>query len=144
MFLQIYSAIPLHSSRGSKLCNSIAVTFGFGTLSYFVIIQFFLFHCNHCVCASQPSKIDMRSFSAEVGSCGYHVYRGNNWTNLVIHQPVQVSIETNVISRAYGPYCCKITVTRRDRIDAVTVGHIPRDYRGLSITVANIQYRGGG
>ena len=54
-------------------------------------------------------------------------YRGNNWTNLEIHQPVQVSIEINAISKAYDPYCCKITITRRNRIGAVTVGHIPRE-----------------
>ena len=29
--------IPFHSSRASKWCYSIAVTFGFGTLSYFVV-----------------------------------------------------------------------------------------------------------
>ena len=62
----------------------------------------------------------------------------------MIHQPIQVSIETYVISRAYGPYCCKITVTRRDRIDAVTVGHTPRELSWFvyyCFTVANIQYR---
>ena len=130
----------------------IAVTFGFGTISYFVIIQFFLFLCNHCVCAIQPSKIRHAIFFSHVGSRGYQVYRGNNWTNLVIHQPVQVPIETNVISKAYDPYCCKITITRRDRIGAATVGHIPRKlswfvYYFLQVggsvtsTVASIQYR---
>ena len=66
----------------------------------------------------------MQSFSAEVGSRGYHVYRGNNWAKLVIHQPLQVSIETNAISRAYDSYCCKISVTRRVRIAAITFGNI--------------------
>ena len=130
----------------------IAVTFGFGTISYFVIIQFFLFLCNHCVCAIQPSKIRHAIFFSHVGSRGYQVYCGNNWTNLVIHQPVQVSVETNVISKACDPYCCKITITRRDRIGAVTVGHIPRELSwfvdyflqvggSVTTTVASIQYR---
>ena len=59
MFLQIYNVIPLHSSRCLKWCHSIAVTWGFGTLSYFVVTQFFLslFATNVLLCASQPSKI---------------------------------------------------------------------------------------
>ena len=54
MFLQIYNVIPLHSSRCLKWCHSIAVTWGFGTLSYFVVTQFFLSLCNQCliVCKS--------------------------------------------------------------------------------------------
>ena len=104
------------------------------------------------MCASQTFKIRHAIFFSQVGSRGYYVYRGNNWINLVIHQPVQVSIETNAISKAYDPYCCKITITWRDRIGAVTVGHIPCELlqfvyyflqEGGSITgtVASIQYR---
>ena len=75
MFLQIYNIFPLHSSRGSKW--------------YFVVIQFFLFLCNHFVCVQvNLRRYDRQSFSAEVGSCGYPIYRGNNWTNLMIHQPI--------------------------------------------------------
>ena len=94
----------------------------------------------------------MQSFSTEVGSCRYHIYRGNSWTNLMILQPVQVAIETNAISEAYDPYFGKMTVTRRDRINAITVGHTPRELsqfvyyflqEGGSVkgTVASIQYR---
>ena len=67
---------------------------------------------------------DMQSFSAEVGSRGYHVYRRNNWAKLVIHQPLQVSVETIAISRAYDSYCYKISVTRRVRIAAITFDNI--------------------
>ena len=108
-----------------------------------------------CVCVFvqvNNRRYDMQSFSVEVGSRGYHVYRGNNWRNIVIYQPGQVSIKTNAISKAYDPYCCKITITRRHRTGAVTVGHIPRELsrflyyfllEGGSVTgtVASIQYR---
>ena len=94
----------------------------------------------------------MQSFSTEAGSCRYHIYRGSSWTNLVIHQSVQVAIETNAISEAYDPYFCKMTVTWRDRINAITVGHTPRELsqfvyyflqEGGSVkgTAASIQYR---
>ena len=93
----------------------------------------------------------MQSFSAQVGSRGYHMYRGNNWTNLVIHQPIQVSIKTNSISKKYDPYCCK-NITQRNKIGAVTVGHIPgklspfvyyfmQEKGSVAGTVASIQYR---
>ena len=59
--------------------------------------------------------------------CVYCVYCGGNWTNLVIQQPVQVSIETNAISKAHDPYCCKIIITPQDSIGGVTIGHIPRE-----------------
>ena len=76
----------------------------------------------------------------------------NNWTNLVILPPVQISIKTNAISKVYDPYCCKITITQRDKIGAVTVGHIPRELSrfvnyflqeggSVTSTVASIQYR---
>ena len=79
-----------------------------------------------CVCVQvNHLTYDIQSFSAKVSSRGYHVYHDNNWPNLVIHQPVQVSIETNAISKTYDPYCCKITITQQDRIGVVIVDHIP-------------------
>lgn len=69
----------------------------------------------------------MNSFSAEIGSRGYHVYRGTSWRNISLHQQVGVSKETNEVSIGKDPYCCKITITRVDRIGPVTVGHIPRE-----------------
>lgn len=69
----------------------------------------------------------MNSFSAEIGSRGYHVYRGTTWRNIHLHEQVGVSKETNEISKEKDPYCCKITITRVDRIGPVTVGHIPRE-----------------
>ena len=107
-----------------------------------------------CVCVQvNLRRYHMQSFSAQVGSRGYHIYRGNSWTNLVIHQPIQVSIKTNSISKTYDPHCCKITITQRDRIGAVTVGHIPgklswfvyyfmQEVGSVAGKVASIQYRG--
>ena len=106
-----------------------------------------------CVCVQiNLRRYDMQSFSAKVGSRGCHVYCGNNWTNLVILPLVQISIKTNAISKVYDPYCCKITITQRDKIGAVTVGHIPRELSrfvnyflqeggSVTSTVASIQYR---
>ena len=42
-----------------------------------------------CACACAHAQINLRrynmqSFSTKVGSCGYHIYHDNNWTNLVI------------------------------------------------------------
>ena len=123
MFLQIYNVIQLHSSHCSN--HWIWNTFIFCCHS---ILSFSL----QPVCVQvNLRRYNMQSFSVGVGSRGYHVYRGNNRTSLVINQPIQVSIEINAISKANDPYCCKITITRLDRIGAVTVGHIPR---GLSIT----------
>ena len=68
----------------------------------------------------------MNSFSAEIGSRGYHVYRDTTWRNISLHQPVRVAKETNELSIEKDPYCCKITITRVDRIGPVTIGHIPR------------------
>ena len=104
-----------------------------------------------CVYASQTSKIRHAIFLAEIVSRGYHVYCSNSWKTLVIHQPVQVSIETNVISKAYDPYCCKIVITWRDWVGAVTVDHIPhkilrfvyyflQEGGSATITVVSIQY----
>ena len=82
----------------------------------------------------------MESFSAEVGSRGYHVYRNDNWTNIAVHQQVTVLKETDPVSKGYDPYCCKITVVRIDRIGPVTVGHIPRE---LSRFVHYFLHEGG-
>ena len=67
----------------------------------------------------------MNSFSAEIGSRGYHVYRDTTWRNISIYQQVRVAKQTNELSIEKDPYCCKITITRVDRIGPVTVGHIP-------------------
>lgn len=69
----------------------------------------------------------MNSFTAEIGSRGYHVYRDTTWRNITLHEQVRVLKETNELSKEIDPYCCKITITRIDRIVAVTVGHIPRE-----------------
>ena len=71
---------------------------------------------------------------------------------MTLHQPVTVCLETNAISKAYDPYCCKICIRRPDRIGPVTVGHIPRElsryvfyflHEGGSVTgtVSNVHYR---
>ena len=94
----------------------------------------------------------MHSFSIEIGSRGYHVYQNTSWTNVVLHQAVNVKIENNAVSKAYDPYCCKITIRRPDKIGSVTVGHIPRElsryvfyylHEGGSVTgtVSNVHYR---
>lgn len=106
----------------------------------------------HSSSVTSTVTFKMQSFSVEVGSRGFHVYRDVNWTNLVVHQPVRVSIETNPTSKAYDPYCCKITIRRLDRIGVVTVGHIPRELsryvyyflnEGGSVTgtVSSVQHR---
>lgn len=127
-FLQIYNTIPLHSSRRSKWCQSTAVTLWIRTLLYFIVIQYFLIFSNQRDCAQVNLRIyNVQSFSAEVGCRSYHVYLGSNWTNLVIHQPFQVSIEISAISKAFDPYCCQITITQRNRVGSVTVGHVSRE-----------------
>lgn len=82
----------------------------------------------------------MESFSAEIGSRGYHVYREGNWTNISLHQQVTVQKESDPVSMGYDPYCCKITIVRIDRIGPVTVGHIPRE---LSRFVHYFLHEGG-
>ena len=93
----------------------------------------------------------MQSFLAEIVSRGYHVYCSNSWKTLVIHQPVQVSIETNAISKAYDPYCCQIVITWRDWVGVVKVDHIPhkllqfiyyflQEGGSATVTVVSIQY----
>ena len=82
----------------------------------------------------------MHSFSVEIGSRGYHVYRNANWTDVRLHQAITVEVETNATSRAYDPYCCKISIRKPDRIGPVTVGHIPRE---LSRYVFYFLHEGG-
>ena len=72
-------------------------------------------------------SVTMHSFSAEVGSRGYHVYRETSWRNIHLHQHVVVLKEVNNISIDIDPYCCRITIKRVDRIGPVTVGHVPRE-----------------
>ena len=72
-------------------------------------------------------KISMNSFTAEIGSRGYHVYRDTTWTNIALHQQVKVLKETNMLSKEIDPYCCKITIRWVNRIGEITVGHIPRE-----------------
>jgi len=82
----------------------------------------------------------MNSFTAEIGSRGYHVYRNSTWRNVALHQQVKVLKETSTLSKDIDPYCCKITITRIDRIGNVTVGHIPRE---LSRFVFYFLHEGG-
>ena len=64
----------------------------------------------------------MYSFSAEVGSRGYHVCRNASWYQIYVIQAAVVHKEKNI-----DPYCCAIMVTRIDKIGPVTVGHVPRE-----------------
>ena len=66
----------------------------------------------------------MNSFTAEIGSRGYHVYRETTWKNIALHQQVTVLKERNGMSIDIDPYCCRITIKRVDRIRDITVGHI--------------------
>ena len=68
----------------------------------------------------------MYSFSAEVGSRGYHVYRNTSWNQIYV-QAVVVHKEKNIVLLQVDPYCCAITITRFDKIGLVTVAHIPRE-----------------
>ena len=72
-------------------------------------------------------SVTMHSFSAEVGSRGYHVYRETSWRNIHLHQHVVVLKEVNNISIDIDPYYCGITIKRVDRIGPVTVGHVRRE-----------------
>ena len=69
----------------------------------------------------------MYSFSAEVGSRGFHVYRNTSWNQIYVNQAVVVHKEKNIVSLQIDPYCCAITITRIDKIGPVTIGHIPRE-----------------
>ena len=69
----------------------------------------------------------MNSFTVEIGSRGYNVYRETTWRNLTLHQQVKVLKETNSISIDTNPYFCKITIKRVDRIGDITVCQIPKE-----------------
>ena len=69
----------------------------------------------------------MNSFSAEIGSRGYHVYKDSSWKSIYVNQLVAVQKETDNKSLQIDPYCCRITIIRADKIGPVTVGHIPRE-----------------
>ena len=69
----------------------------------------------------------MYSFSAEVGSRGYHFYRNTSWNQIYVNKAVAVHKEKNIVSLQIDPYCCAITITRVDKIGPVNVGHIPRE-----------------
>ena len=69
----------------------------------------------------------MYSFSAEVGSRGYHVYRNTSWNQIYVNQAVVVHKEKNIVSLQIDPYFCAKTISRMDKIDPATVGHIPRE-----------------
>ena len=68
------------------------------------------------------------------------MYRDTSWRNISLHQQVGVSKETNLLSIEKDPYCCKISISRVDRIGPVTVGHIPRE---LSRFVFYFLHEGG-
>ena len=72
-------------------------------------------------------SVTMHSFSAEVGSRGYHVYCETSWRNIHLHQHIVVLKEINNISIDIDPYCCRITIKIVARIGPVTVGHVPRE-----------------
>ena len=54
---------------------------------------------------------------------GSHVCRIKSWNKITIHQPVKVMKQTNEESINIDPYCCKITISRMDKIGPVTVRH---------------------
>ena len=72
-------------------------------------------------------SVAMHSFSAEIGSRGYHVYHKTSWRNILLHQHVVVLKGVNNISIDIDPYCCRTTIKRIDRIGPVTVAHVPRE-----------------
>ena len=63
----------------------------------------------------------MHYFPAEIGSRGYNVYKDSSWKSIL----VAVLKETDNKSLQIDPYCCRITITRADKIGPVNVGHIP-------------------
>ena len=68
----------------------------------------------------------LNSLTAETGSRICHVYRDTSWNNIIIHQPLKVVKERNEESINIDLYCYKTTISRLDKIEPVTVGHIPR------------------
>ena len=85
-------------------------------------------------------SVTMHSFSAEVDRRGYHVYHETSWRNIHLHQHVVVLKEVNNISIDIDPYCCRIRIKRVDRIEPVTVCHVPRE---LSRFIFNFIQEGG-
>ena len=69
----------------------------------------------------------MHSFPADIGRRGYHVYKDSSWKSIHVNELVAVLKETDNKSLQIDPYCCRITITRADKIGPVTVGHIPRE-----------------
>ena len=67
----------------------------------------------------------MHSFTADTGRVDHHAYRGTSWNTIAIHQPVKVMKETIEDPINIDLYCCKITIIRLDKIELVTVEHIP-------------------
>ena len=61
----------------------------------------------------------MYSFSAEVGSRGYHVYRNTSWNQIYVNHAVAVHKEKNIVSLQIDPYCYAITITRVDKLPSV-------------------------
>ena len=69
----------------------------------------------------------IQSSTAETGSKSYHVYRDTSWNNIIINQLVKVMKERNEETINIDLYCCyTTTIGRLDKIEPVTVGHIPR------------------
>ena len=69
----------------------------------------------------------MYSFSAEVGSRCYLVYRNTSWNQIYVNQAIAVHKEKDIVSLQIDPYCCAITITCVDKIGPVTFGHILRE-----------------
>ena len=94
--------------------------------------------CRACIsatfCRFVCMSVTMHSFSAEVGSRGYHVYRETSWRNIHLHQHVVVLNKVNNIPFDIDPYCCRITIKRVDKIGPVTVNHVPRELPRFLIT----------
>ena len=65
------------------------------------------------------------SFTAKIGSRGFHVYRETSWQGAHVGQKVTVEIEDNALSKEIDPYCCAININENGRL--VTVGHMPRE-----------------
>ena len=67
------------------------------------------------------------SSTAETGTRSYHVHRDTSWNNITIHQPVKVMKERNEEFLNINVYCCYIiTISRLDKTEPVSVGHISR------------------
>ena len=67
------------------------------------------------------------SFSLEIGSWDYCVYRGRSRNNMAVHQSVKVTKETNEESIHIDPYYGWVTISRLDETSLVNVGHISKE-----------------